>query len=262
MSLRTILFQIFLFLGLIILSSISACSPKEPLSVVPTPATSTFSPPATAMVTLTKQPSQTPTSVPFYTSTSSTTPTQELIEPDNCLAPQENYDLIEINGMLINKRTFLMLEHAQSIYGGEIELTGYHLTQGSYTNLVSASFGTHSGGGAVDLSVIQYGTYQVLYADIDKLIQALRVAGFAAWLRDFDQLYPGSPIHIHAIAIGDRDLSGPAKEQLTGEFGYFLGYNGIPQDNGATPIPDEHGGPIICQWMLDLGFIDLREFFD
>ena len=170
--------------------------------------------------------------------------------------------MIEINGMLINKRTFLMLEHAQSIYGGEIELTGYHLTQGSYTNLVSASFGTHSGGGAVDLSVIQYGTYQVLYADIDKLIQALRVAGFAAWLRDFDQLYPGSPIHIHAIAIGDRDLSGPAQEQLTGEFGYFLGYNGIPQDMRATPIPDEHGGPIICQWMLDLGFIDLRQFSD
>jgi hypothetical protein len=160
--------------------------------------------------------------------------------------------------MYINQRTFSMLEHAQSIYGGEIELTGYHLTQGSYTNLVSASFGTHIGGGAVDLSVIQYGTYQVLYADIEPLIQALRIAGFAAWLRDFDQLYPGSPIHIHAIAIGDQDLSGPARDQLTGEFGYFRGFNGIPQENGLAPVPDEHGGPILCRWMLELGYSDLR----
>ena len=29
-----------------------------------------------------------------------------------------------------------------------------------------------------------------------------RVAGFAAWLRHEDELYDGSVIHIHAIAIG------------------------------------------------------------
>ena len=125
--------------------------------------------------------------------------------------------------MFINQRTFDMLKHAQTLYGGELELTGYHLTQGSYSNEVSASFGTHSGGGAVDLSVIQYGTYKVLYQDIESLIVALRTAGFAAWLRNFDQLYAGSPIHIHAIAIGDRDLSIAAQDQLTGEFGYFRG---------------------------------------
>lgn len=152
-----------------------------------------------------------------------------------------------------------MLEQAQSIYGGEIDLTGYHLTQGSYSNQVAASFGTHSGGGAVDISVIQYGTYQVLYDEIDNLVQALRIAGFAAWLRDFDQLYPGSPIHIHAIAIGDRDLSGPAQEQLSGKFGYFRGFNGIPQENSGIPVADEHGGPVLCQWMLDLGYADLRD---
>ena len=90
------------------------------------------------------------------------------------------------------------------------------------------------------------------------MIQALRIAGFAAWLRDFDQLYPGSPIHIHAIAIGDRDLSGPAQDQLTGEFGYFRGFNGIPQENGLAPVQDEHSGPILCQWMVELGYSDLR----
>ncbi|MDO9087084.1 MAG: hypothetical protein Q7U53_12830 [Anaerolineaceae bacterium] len=218
--------------------------------------------PTIVLSTQTSTPTITATStvpvLPTKTPTVSNTPTPAFIEPDNCLEPQENYDLVVINGMYINQRTFSMLEHAQSIYGGEIELTGYHLTQGSYTNQISASFGTHNGGGAVDISVIQYGIYQVLYDDIEPLINALRTAGFAAWLRNFDQLYPGSPIHIHAIAIGDRDLSGPAEEQLTGEFGYFRGFNGIPQDNGSTPIPDEHGGPILCQWMLDMGYSDLR----
>ena len=262
MSVRAISFALYSFLSLIVISCSSACVPLENSSIQPTTfTTSTSAPSSTFTLTITSQPSNTPTTVPSFTPTISSTPTPELNEPENCLKPQENYDLVEINGMYINQRTFSMLEHAQTIYGGEIELTGYHLTQGSYTNLVSASFGTHDGGGAVDLSVIQYGTYQVLYADIEPLIQALRIAGFAAWLRSFDQLYPGSPIHIHAIAIGDRDLSGPAQDQLTGEFGYFRGFNGIPQENGLAPIPDEHGGPILCQWMLDMGYSDLQKIY-
>jgi hypothetical protein len=213
--------------------------------------------------TLTKQSSRTPsptqTNTPTSQPTSSISPTAAIIEDVDCLKPEENYELVEINGMLINQRTYSMLEHAQSIYQGEIELTGYHITQGSYTNQVSASFGTHNGGGAVDISVIQYGTYQVLYGDIEPLILALRKTGFAAWLRNFDQLYPGSPIHIHAIAIGDRDLSSAAIDQLTGDFGYFRGFNGIPQSEGNPPIPDEHHEPIICQWMIEMGYSDLRE---
>ena len=259
MSQRKISFALFDWLLLLVISCLSACVPLELSPIQPTSITTAiFSPTATATHTNTALPSTTSTNVPTFTPTISFTPTPEFIEPDECQKPPNNYDLVEINGMYINQRTFSMLEHAQSIYGGEIELTGYHLTQGSYTNLVSASFGTHNGGGAVDLSVIQYGTYQVLYADIEPLIQALRTAGFAAWLRDFDLLYPGSPIHIHAIAIGDRDLSGPAHDQLTGEFGYFRGYNGIPQENGLAPVPDEHGEPILCQWMLDIGYSDLR----
>ena len=86
------------------------------------------------------------------------------------------------------------------------------------------------------------------------LILALRTAGFAAWLRDFDQLYPGSPIHIHAIAIGDRDLSPAAQSQLNANYGYFNGNNGIPPENGAAPVPDEFGGPILCEWMTALGY--------
>ncbi len=202
--------------------------------------------------------SQTPTFLPSYTPNETPQPTPTFNQPVGCKEPNNDYSLIEINGMFINQRTFDMLKHAQLLYGGELELTGYHLTQGSYSNEVSASFGTHSGGGAVDLSVIRYGIYEVLYQDIEPLIIALRTAGFAAWLRNFDQLYPGSPIHIHAIAIGDRDLSIAAQDQLTGEFGYFRGYNGLPQLPGIAPQPDENGGPILCQWMTTLGYEDSR----
>lgn len=197
---------------------------------------------ATATATTTIQPPLSPSSTPTIS------------EPKGCKRPPDLYELIEINGMLLNQRTFSMLQNAQTIYVGELDLTGYHITQGSYTNNVSASFGTHAGGGAVDLSVIQYGTYQVLYDDIPEVIKALRISGFAAWLRDFDQLYPGSPIHIHAIAIGDAELSAAAQDQLTGPFGYFLGYNGLPQTDGGDPIPDEFGGPVLCQWMVEEGF--------
>lgn len=151
-----------------------------------------------------------------------------------------------------------MLAHAQVLYGGELEITGHAITQGSYNSSVEASFGTHSGGGAVDLSVLQLGTYTVLWDDIEPLLRALRAAGFAAWLREYGELYTDSPIHIHAIAVGDRELSPAAQEQLTGEAGYFRGYNGLPVDMYGGPILDHYGGPVICQWMLELGYKDLR----
>src|SRR5258706_15354153 len=78
---------------------------------------------------------------------------------------------------------------------------GYAITQGSYHDNGAASFGTHLGGGAVDLSVLRHSTYTVLWNDIEPLLHALRVAGFAAWLREYGELYSNSPIHIHAIAI-------------------------------------------------------------
>jgi hypothetical protein len=163
-----------------------------------------------------------------------------------------------VNGEPLNLRTLSMLGHAQALYGGEIELTGYAITQGSYSRGVSASFGTHDGGGAVDISVLRQETYAVLWEDIEPLLHALRVAGFAAWLREYGELHADSPIHIHAIAIGDRELSAAAQEQLTGPAGYFRGYSGLPIKDGQGPTPDRYGGPILCQWMLDLGYRDLR----
>ena len=213
--------------------------------------TATFTP-VTPSLTATQTPiPPTPTATTIPTSTA--TP-----EPTGCLKPPDDYTRVQVNGSTLNQRTLAMLAHAQELYGGEIDLTGHAITQGSYTNSVSASFGTHAGGGAVDLSVLRHGTYTVLWDDIPALIHALRAAGFAAWLREYGELYQDSPIHIHAIAIGDQELSSAAQEQLTGPAGYFRGYSGLPVDMYGDPTPDRYGGPILCQWMIDMGYQDLR----
>ena len=205
-------------------------------------------------------PAATLTPVPSATASPSPIPTiTPTLEPDGCLKPPDDYERIEINGWTLNRRTYAMLQHAQELYGGELELSGYHITQGSYHDNGAASFGTHLGGGAVDLSVMREGTYTVLWDDVEPLIRALRAAGFAAWLREYGELSPDSPIHIHAIGIGDQELSEAAQQQLTGEAGYFRGYTGVPASvSGTAPAPDRHGGPLVCQWMIDLGYQDLR----
>jgi len=195
------------------------------------------------MLTFTPSPIPSPTSTP---------------EPEGCLKPPDDYTRVTGDWWTLNQRTMAMLVHAQALYGGEQDITGYAITQGSYTTDESASFGTHAGGGAVDLSVIRRGTYEVLWDDIDPLLHALRAAGFAAWLREYGELYDGSPIHIHAIAVGDAELSPAAQDQLTGEAGYFRGYDGLPPSLYGAPRPDRYGGPIVCGWMIELGYRDLR----
>ena len=222
-----------------------------------TAATAVFTPTGTATQTPVP-PTFTATQTPTFTPIPSPTVTQTP-EPFGCQKPPEDYTHVEVNnGQTLNQRTLGMLTHAQELYGGELELTGHAITQGSYTDAVDASFGTHSGGGAVDLSVLREGTYTVLWDDIEPLLRALRAAGFAAWLREYGELYPDSPIHIHAIAIGDQELSPAAEEQLTGEAGYFRGYSGLPVAMYGPPTPDRYGGPMLCQWMIDLGYRDLR----
>ena len=215
-------------------------------TAVPIPSTLT---PSSTLTETPIPPTLTATASPTITSTP---------EPYGCLKPPDDYTRVEVNGWTLNQRTMAMLAHAQQLYGGELEITGHAITQGSYNSSVEASFGTHSGGGAVDLSVLRRDTYTVLWGDIEPLLRALRAAGFAAWLREYGELHTDSPIHIHAIAIGDGELSPAAQEQLTGEAGYFRGYSGLPVAMYGGPTPDRYGGPILCQWMIDLGYRDLR----
>ena len=202
---------------------------------------------------------QSPTATRMPTSTLSPTPSKTIFpQPEGCLKPPDDYTRLVVNWHTISVRTLAMLEQAYSLYGGPIDFRGPALTQGHYTEEEAASFGTHSGGGAVDISVVDKSVWRVMYEEIDAVIAALRAAGFAAWLRGYGELYPDSPIHVHAIAIGDAELSFAAQEQLVGDYGYFLGFNGLPQD-GGEPLEDQHGGPIICAWMLESGYRDLRD---
>ena len=184
------------------------------------------------------------------------------IEPEGCLRPPDDYTRVQLGWATLNRRTLAMLDQAQRLYreqGGIVDLR-QAITQGSYNpGGVAASFGTHDGGGAVDLSVRDYRDWSILHDEIGLMIEALRIAGFAAWLRDTGELYPNSPIHIHAIAVGDVDLSPAAQRQIDGREGYLRGYNGLPTDDDVPPIPDRYGGPIICGWMVADGWDDLRD---
>jgi hypothetical protein len=185
----------------------------------------------------------------------------EALTPSGCLKPPEDYSRALVNGAQVNARTLAMLDHAQTLYGeeGGVVIFRNAIMQGSYNpGGVSASFGTHDGGGALDISVRDPIDRRVLTAEIEPMLRALRFAGFAAWLRDTDSLYPGSPIHIHAIAIGDTDLSQAASEQIDGTFGYLRGYDGLPRDDGIPQL-DTSGDMVLCQWMVEMGYQDLRD---
>lgn len=207
------------------------------------------SPEPSAAPTLTPTPPPTATPTPTETPLPTPTPT-----PEGCLRPPDDYSRVTVYGdWQLSARTLAMLEHAQTLYGGEHVFT-LAVTQGSYNTGVEASFGTHDGGGAVDLAVRDFNDWNhILYEEMDAMIGALRRAGFAAWLRDTGSLYPGSPVHIHAIAIGDAELSEAAQLQLTGEAGYFYGYDGLPVE---PPQLDPHGGPVVCPWMVEMGYPD------
>lgn len=174
-----------------------------------------------------------------------------ITEAEGCLAPPDDYTRQTVRGGILNTRTLAMLDQAQRLYaarGGTPQFR-QSITQGSYTGgALAASFGTHDGGGAVDIRITRLADGRVNYADIGRMIEALRAAGFAAWLRETGQLYANSPIHIHAIAVGDADLSPVAWGQVYSETGYLAGWDGLPPDWGG-PSPDQHGGPVTCGWM-------------
>ncbi len=135
--------------------------------------------------------------------------------------PAHDYRRVTWSGRTINARTKIMLDRAAKING-----SSFTVTQGSYNaGGVSASAGTHDGGGVVDVAAAHLsGSARI------KLVTALRQAGFAAWLRTPSQGPWG--YHVHACAIGDREMAPVAERQVAS---YFAGRNGLA-NNG----PDDH----------------------
>lgn len=147
--------------------------------------------------------------------------------------PAHNYDRITYAGRTVNRRTKEMLETAANIFG---RTNGWVLTQGSYNRGVGASAGTHDGGGVVDISVSGWSS-----ATRSDAVQALRKAGFFAWLRTPAQ---GFAYHIHAVAIGDRELSPAARDQVVQGFADRNGLAGRGPDPDKDPYPtwiDKYG---------------------
>lgn len=127
---------------------------------------------------------------------------------------------ILVQGHTLNVRTAAMLQCAENRLGYEL-----HVMQGSYNTTVSASAGTHNGGGAVDVSPTNY----------QEVVAQLRAVGFAAWHRYYT---PNVwPEHVHAIAIGDPELSSGAETQV---HEYYSSQDGLADhagDNAPRPSP-------------------------
>ena len=125
-----------------------------------------------------------------------------------------------VDGKVVNQRTADMLRRAEDRLGYSL-----YVVQGSYNaGGVAASAGTHDGGGAIDVSPT---------SNPNEVVRALREVGFAAWHRLPSQ-GPWNE-HIHAIAIGDAELSSGARTQVSE---YYAGQNGL-----ANHAPDD--GPRI-----------------
>ena len=244
---------------------LAACQVAAPL--VPASLSESFLVSPTWTVAPVQVPSSTPTGAPLQSPTlevtsaptrASSTPTPIFNEPAGCRQPPDDYTRLYINGYTLSTRTYSMLQQAALLYSGEIDVAGGAIIQGSYNSDNSLdSPGAHLGGGAVDISVTRSNSHYVLYTEIEPLIRALRTVGFAAWLREDNEMGSKQGIYIHAIAIGDIELSPDGQDQLTGSAGYLRGKDGLPVTRGEPGL-DLHGGPLICRWMLEAGYADLR----
>jgi hypothetical protein len=137
------------------------------------------------------------------------------------------YALVKWDGCTLDRITAEALHAAEKILGYPLSVV-----QGSYNaGKVSASAGTHDGGGAVDLKTW----------DADNKVHALRTVGFAAWHRLPSQGPWGE--HVHAILIGNTKLSASAARQVDD---YRAGLNGLA---GHAPDPTWRPNPIpVFRW--------------
>lgn len=125
------------------------------------------------------------------------------------------YDLTTHDGNRVDWLTHRALLAAEKILGYELTIT-----QGSYNaGGVSASAGTHDGGGVVDLAAW----------DHDNKVRALRRVGFAAWYRSPSE--GPWPAHIHAVLIGNDRLAPSARRQADA---YLAGRNGLANNGRDT----------------------------
>lgn len=150
--------------------------------------------------------------------------------------PPSDYRVVRFRGVKVNVRTRVMIERAES-YMKKMGLgKKLSFSQGSYNTSVAASAGTHDGGGALDIRILGYSS-----KNADKVVKALRMAGFAAWRRGVAD--PFAP-HIHAIAIGDKRAAPLARSQVAEYFRGGDGLVGSRRDIHLTSVGHNIGRPV------------------
>lgn len=128
------------------------------------------------------------------------------------------YTRVLFRGKRLNTRTRDMVLAAEKLLGYQLQIF-----QGSYNaGGVSASAGTHDGGGAVDV-------WGKSLSDATTVANTMRRVGFAAWVRTPQQGNWG--YHVHAIAIDDAELSSGARAQVVD---YKAGRNGLANNGRDT----------------------------
>ena len=151
-------------------------------------------------------------------------------------APPADYRIIYFRGKRVNVRTQVMVYRTEAIMRTMGLRSSLYITQGSYNSSVSASAGTHDGGGALDISIRGYSTYNA-----DQIVKAMRMAGFAAWRRGVNDSF--AP-HIHAIAIKDARASSGARYQVYEYFRSGDGLVGSRRDIHLTSVGHNIGRPV------------------
>ena len=150
--------------------------------------------------------------------------------------PPSDYRIVYFRGKRVNIRTRVMVERTETIMRSFGLRSRLYIIQGSYNYGVSASAGTHNGGGALDISISAYSTRSA-----DNIVKAMRMAGFAAWRRGpYDPFSPP----IHAIAIKDTRASYGARQQV---YEYFRGGDGLAgyrRDIHLTSLGHNIGRPV------------------
>lgn len=140
------------------------------------------------------------------------------------------YHRTTFQGKRVDERTKSALEWVNRHFH---KRTGKYITvvQGSYNagpGAVSASAGTHDGGGVVDFSVIG-----LTIREQHILHNLTRKAGFASWIRPYiPRLWPR---HIHAVLLGHRNASHGAKQQMASYLRHRNGLVGDAWDGSWRP---------------------------
>lgn len=115
----------------------------------------------------------------------------------------------------VNERTRAMFFRAEEIAG--------NMTISQGRGGADASAGTHTGGGAIDIRVVD------APSQTSARVAALRKVGFAAWYRNWD----GNQ-HIHAIAVGDPWVAYEAHRSLCQIYQFRFGGEGLSCSNSTA----------------------------